>query len=65
MEPEEWLHATHLLRAQAERLMRLAARLRDRSRRRSIQRLAQTFVDQLTEMHPAHEFVQHWQQPSA
>jgi transcriptional regulator with XRE-family HTH domain len=53
VEPEEWLHATHLAKSQAERLLRLAAKLRDGSRRRSIQRLAQTFLDQLTEMQPA------------
>ncbi len=53
VEPEEWLHATHLARSQAERLLQLAAKLRDGSRRRSIQRLAQTFLDQLTEMQPA------------
>jgi transcriptional regulator with XRE-family HTH domain len=53
VEPEEWFHATHLARAQAERLLRVAAKLRDGSRRRSIQRLAQTFLDQLTEIQPA------------
>jgi transcriptional regulator with XRE-family HTH domain len=52
VEPEEWLNAAHLEKPQAERLLRLAIKLRDHSRRRSIQRLAQTFVDQLTEMHP-------------
>jgi transcriptional regulator with XRE-family HTH domain len=52
VEPEEWLNAAHLEKPQAERLLRLAIKLRDRSRRRGIQRLAQTFVDQLTEMHP-------------
>ena len=35
--------------------MKLAAKLRDRSRRRSIQRLAQTFVEQLTEILPSLE----------
>jgi transcriptional regulator with XRE-family HTH domain len=53
VEPEEWLHATHLAKSQAERLLQLAAKLRDGSRRRSIQRLAQTFLDQLAEMQPA------------
>jgi transcriptional regulator with XRE-family HTH domain len=53
VEPEEWFHATHLARSQAERLLRVAAKLRDGSRRRSIQRLAQTFLDQLTEIQPA------------
>lgn len=52
VEPEEWLDAAHLEKPQAERLLQLACKLRDRSRRRSIQRLAQTFVEQLTEMHP-------------
>jgi len=52
LEPDEWLNEAHLEKPQAERLLRLAFKLRDRSRRRSIQRLAQTFVDQLTEMHP-------------
>jgi transcriptional regulator with XRE-family HTH domain len=52
VEPKEWLQDTQLARPQAERLLRLAAKLRDRSRRRSIQRLAQTFVDQLTEIQP-------------
>jgi transcriptional regulator with XRE-family HTH domain len=53
VEPDEWPDATILGKSQAERLLRLASKLRDRSRRRSVQRLAQTFVDQLTEMHPA------------
>jgi len=53
VEPEEWLHDTRLAKAQAERLLRLAAKLRDHSRRRSVQRLAQTFVDQLQEIHSA------------
>lgn len=53
VEPEEWLQETNLAKPQAERLLRLAVELRDRSRRRSIQRLAQTFVDQLTEIDPA------------
>ena len=53
VEPEEWLHDTRLAKAQAERLLRLAAKLRDHSRRRSVQRLAQTFVDQLQEIHTA------------
>jgi transcriptional regulator with XRE-family HTH domain len=52
VEPDECLAPTRLARSQAERLMRAAARLRDRSRRRSIQRLAQTFVDQLAEILP-------------
>ena len=34
-------------------MMKVAAKLRDRTRCRSIQRLAQTFVDQLTEIIPA------------
>jgi transcriptional regulator with XRE-family HTH domain len=52
VEPDEWLNAAHLEKPEAERLLRLAYKLRDRSRRRAIQRLAQTFVDQLTEMYP-------------
>ncbi len=52
VEPEEWLQETQLAKPQAERLLQLAARLRDQSRRRSIQRLAQTFVDQLKEIQP-------------
>jgi transcriptional regulator with XRE-family HTH domain len=55
VEPDESLAPTHLSQSQAARLMRVAARLRDRSRRRSIQRLAQTFVEQLTEILPALE----------
>jgi transcriptional regulator with XRE-family HTH domain len=57
VEPDEWQHRTHLPKSRAARLMRMAAKLRDRSRRRSIQRLAQTFVDQLTEILPALEQV--------
>jgi transcriptional regulator with XRE-family HTH domain len=53
LEPEEWLNATNLAKSQVDRLLRLATSLRDGSRRRSIQRLAQTFVDQLTEIYPA------------
>jgi transcriptional regulator with XRE-family HTH domain len=52
VEPEEWLQAARLAKAQAARLLEIAAKLRDRSRRRSIKRLAQTFVDQLSEIHP-------------
>jgi transcriptional regulator with XRE-family HTH domain len=55
VEPEDSLPPTRLARSQATRLMKAAAQLRDRSRRRSIQRLAQTFVDQLTEILPALE----------
>jgi transcriptional regulator with XRE-family HTH domain len=50
---EDSVPPTHLAQAQAARLMKLATRLRDRSRRRSIQRLSQTFVDQLVEIIPA------------
>jgi len=53
VEPDEWQDSTHLAKAKAERMLRVAATLRDHSRRRSIQRLAQTFVDQLTEILPA------------
>ena len=55
VEPDDCLAPTQLAQSQATRLMKVAARLRDRSRRRSIQRLAQTFVDQLTEILPALE----------
>ena len=53
VEPDEWLQETNLAKPEAESLLRLAVELRDRSRRRSIQRLAQTFVNQLTEIDPA------------
>ncbi|MGO9115707.1 MAG: helix-turn-helix domain-containing protein [Thermoguttaceae bacterium] len=53
VEPDECLAPTHLAQSQATRLMKVAAKLRDRSRRRSIQRLAQTFVEQLAEILPA------------
>ena len=52
VEPEEYKHSTRLAKAEAERLMRVAAKLRDRTRRRGIQRLAQTFVEQLAEILP-------------
>jgi transcriptional regulator with XRE-family HTH domain len=55
VEPEECLAPTRLAPSQATRLMKAAAKLRDRSRRRSIQRLAQTFVEQLTEILPTLE----------
>jgi transcriptional regulator with XRE-family HTH domain len=55
VEPDECLAPTGLAHSQAARLMKAAARLRDRSRRRSIQRLAQTFVEQLAEILPALE----------
>ena len=53
VEPDECLAPTHLAQSQATRLMKVAAKLRDRSRRRSIQRLAQTFVEQLIEILPS------------
>lgn len=53
VEADECLVPTHLPQSQAARLMKVAAKLRDRTRRRSIQRLAQTFVDQLAEILPA------------
>jgi len=53
VEPDECLTPTQLAPSQATRMMKVAAKLRDRTRRRSIQRLAQTFVDQLTEIIPA------------
>jgi transcriptional regulator with XRE-family HTH domain len=53
VEPDECLQETNLAKPEAESLLRLAVELRDRSRRRSIQRLAQTFVDQLSEIDPA------------
>jgi transcriptional regulator with XRE-family HTH domain len=52
VEPDECLAPTHLAPSQATRLLKVAAKLRDRSRRRSIQRLAQTFVEQLAEIIP-------------
>ncbi len=55
VETDDCLTPTHLAGSQAARLMKLAAKLRDRSRRRSIQRLAQTFVEQLTEILPSLE----------
>jgi transcriptional regulator with XRE-family HTH domain len=55
VEPDECLAPTRLARTQATRLMKVAAKLRDRTRRRSIQRLAQTFVEQLAEILPALE----------
>jgi transcriptional regulator with XRE-family HTH domain len=53
VEPDDCLPPTRLAESQATRLMKVAARLRDRSRRRAIQRLAQTFVEQLAEIVPA------------
>jgi transcriptional regulator with XRE-family HTH domain len=53
VEPDDCVPSTHLGESQATRLMKVAARLRDRSRRRAIQRLAQTFVEQLSEILPA------------
>jgi len=55
VEPDESLAPTRMARSQAARLMNVAAKLRDRSRRRGIQRLAQTFVEQLAEILPALE----------
>ena len=52
VEPDESATMTRLPRLLAARLMKVAAKLRDRSRRRGIQRLAQTFVEQLTEILP-------------
>ena len=52
VEPDETSTPTRLPRLQAARLMKVAAKLRDRSHRRSIQRLAQTFVEQLSEILP-------------
>ncbi len=53
VEPDDCLPPTRLAQSQATRLMTVAAKLRDRSRRRAIQRLAQTFVEQLAEILPA------------
>src|SRR5208283_4340077 len=53
VEPDESLATTQLAQSKATRMIKVAAKLRDCSRRRSIQRLAQTFVDQLTEIIPA------------
>ena len=52
VESDESLTPTRLPRLQALALMKAAAKLRDRSRRRGIQRLAQTFVEQLAESFP-------------
>jgi len=52
VEPDKSFAPTRLPRLKAARLMEVAAKLRDRSRRASIQRLAQTFVEQLTEILP-------------
>jgi transcriptional regulator with XRE-family HTH domain len=52
VEPDECMAPTRLPPASATRLMKVAAKLRDRTRRRSIQRLAQTFVEQLAEFFP-------------
>ena len=52
VERDECLAPIHLAESQANRLMKMAAKLRDRARRRSIQRLAQTFVEQLAEILP-------------
>ena len=57
VEPEESATLTRLPPVLAARLMKVAAKLRDRSRRRGIQRLAQTFVEQLTEILPGLEQV--------
>ncbi len=53
VEQDECLRVPHFARSHANRLMNVATKLRDRSRRRGIQRLAQTFVDQLKEIVPA------------
>ena len=55
VERDEGLAPTRLGQLQATRLMKVAAKLRDRAKRRSVQRLAQTFVEQLTEILPALE----------
>jgi len=55
IEPDESLRPTQLPQSQAARLMKVAAKLRDRSKRRNIRRLAQTFVEQLAEILPALE----------
>ncbi len=57
VEPDESLAPTRLPRLQATRLMKVAATLRDCTRRRNIQRLAQTFVEQLAEILPELEQV--------
>jgi len=55
VEPGEFSASTRLARVQATRLMQVAAKLRDRARRRGIKRLAQNFVEQLAELLPALE----------
>lgn len=52
VEPDKALSPTHLPRLQGARLMKVASKLRDRSHRAGIQRLAQTFVEQLAEILP-------------
>ena len=60
VEPKGEFAPTSMAPTQAARLMAVATRLRQRTRRRSVQRLAQTFVDQLAEILPALEqLVQH------
>ena len=57
IEQDECLRAPRMARSQAARLMSVATKLRDRTRRRGIQRLAQTFVEQLFEIDPSLEAV--------
>jgi transcriptional regulator with XRE-family HTH domain len=55
IEQDECLAQTRLGRPQATRLLKLAATIRDRSRARGLQRLAQTFVEQIAEILPSLE----------
>ena len=55
IEPDANILSTKLSQQQAERLMRIARRLRSQTRRRSTERLAETFIDQLIEIMPGLE----------
>ena len=64
IEPDIGFGLTCLEPPQAKRLMEAANSLRKRTRRRSVQRLAQTFMDQLSEMLPELEQIaQNGQRP--
>jgi phosphoenolpyruvate carboxylase len=55
IEPEANLMKTKLGRLQAARLMRIVHRLRAQSRKRTVERLAETFIEQLVEIAPSLE----------
>ena len=50
VEPPEWANSNYLAKDERNNCSALAAKLRDQSRRRAVQRLAQTFLDQLKEL---------------